>query len=414
MKKILITILPMLTLVGVAYAAVSPVPLDRQNNNHVEPLIKTDYFKAAYIVASSTVATSTFNGKIAASLGSIQYPAISFIGNDTSGIWQPSTNQIMLSTNGGNGNGIYPSLAKGKGVLIDQYGNLASIGFTAYPPTTYAYSDVQATQFIQVLSDENASANSYAGFNATNDASDGGIGTSFYEFSNDIKSSLTGDMARIESTLNNSSDGTSASNLTFCTSSGSICVKNLVITSSGMVGIGTTTPGSKLTVGSANSLTQFSLFNVASSSASIATSSYLIVGATGSVGMSTSTPVGTLDVKGGIFSENENPATSTSMTVDFSTAGNSQTIKVGTANIALSFTNANKVPGKILMLNVVAPATGVIGSTTPSGGAASGLVIWDNGVNPGNSVVNSSTDVFCFTSMASSTNFIAASLCGTF
>ena len=53
--KIALTILLALPLVTFAV----PVSVDRLNGNHIEPLIKTDYIKASYFVASST-ATSTF------------------------------------------------------------------------------------------------------------------------------------------------------------------------------------------------------------------------------------------------------------------------------------------------------------------------------------------------------------------
>lgn len=42
----------------------TPVNVDRLNNNHIEPLIKTDFVQAPYLMASSTTASSTFNGQV--------------------------------------------------------------------------------------------------------------------------------------------------------------------------------------------------------------------------------------------------------------------------------------------------------------------------------------------------------------
>lgn len=138
----------------------------------------------------------------------------------------------------------------------------------------------------------------------------------------------------------------------------------------------------------------------------------------GGIGIGTSTPSSKLDVNGGFYVETSNPATSTSMTVDFS-SNNNVAIAVGTQNIAITFTNSNFVVGKTIFFKVTAPQNGLIGSTTFSGGANSGSIYWDGNVNPGNSVINGTTDVFCFTSAASTTgsvnyNFITADLCGNY
>lgn len=128
----------------------------------------------------------------------------------------------------------------------------------------------------------------------------------------------------------------------------------------------------------------------------------------GNVGIGTTTPVGALDVNGGIYSESKTPATSTSMTIDFSTANNEQIIKVGSANITVTFSNASSVVGKRVVVDVVAPISGTIGSTTFSG------VVWGGGLSPGNSIINGSMDRFVFTSSASSTNFITGDLDSTY
>jgi hypothetical protein len=130
------------------------------------------------------------------------------------------------------------------------------------------------------------------------------------------------------------------------------------------------------------------------------------------VGIGTTTPSSKVDVNGGIYSELQTLATSTTMTVDFCTSNNSLVMGVGTANIAFTWTNANLCPGKGVLLSNYTPASGVIGTTTFSGGSGSGTVIWAGGINPGSSVVNGTTDDFCFVSTASTTRYIAASLCG--
>lgn len=58
MKKIIAIILITLIIPLVTFAA--PVSVDRLNNNHIEPLIKTDFMKALYFLASSTSQASTF------------------------------------------------------------------------------------------------------------------------------------------------------------------------------------------------------------------------------------------------------------------------------------------------------------------------------------------------------------------
>jgi len=60
MKKLLI--LAILLFPSIVLA--TPVSVDRLNNERIEPLIKTDFFQAPYLKATSTVATSTFNGGV--------------------------------------------------------------------------------------------------------------------------------------------------------------------------------------------------------------------------------------------------------------------------------------------------------------------------------------------------------------
>ncbi len=133
------------------------------------------------------------------------------------------------------------------------------------------------------------------------------------------------------------------------------------------------------------------------------------------IGQATSTaPQVTLHIGGSTLVEPQTLATSSSMSVDFCTVSNNAYMSVGAANIAFTWVNANLCPGKIVVLRVIAPFSGLVGSTTFAGGSGSGPVIWDGGTNPGNSILNSSTDRFLFSSSASSTSFISADLTGTF
>lgn len=60
MKNIFLTLLGISLLPLIALA--SPVSVDRLLNNHIEPLVKTDFIQAPYYFATSTTATSTFAG----------------------------------------------------------------------------------------------------------------------------------------------------------------------------------------------------------------------------------------------------------------------------------------------------------------------------------------------------------------
>ncbi len=131
----------------------------------------------------------------------------------------------------------------------------------------------------------------------------------------------------------------------------------------------------------------------------------------GSVGVGTSTPVATVDVNGGLYSE---MASSTLFTYDFCTSSNNITYNATSTSALVKFTNANNCTGKSVIFNVVAPVSGNIGSTTFSGGSGSGSIVWDGAISPGNSVINSTTDRFVFTSSATSTYYIQADLSGTF
>lgn len=131
-----------------------------------------------------------------------------------------------------------------------------------------------------------------------------------------------------------------------------------------------------------------------------------------SLAIGTTTSNSKLEVNGSAHVELQRLSTSTSMTVDFCVTNNMAVMGVGSSNIAFSWTNANRCPGKAILLSNYTPLTGLIGTTTFSGGTNSGTLIWDGNLNPGSSVVNGTTDDLCFVSTATTTSYIAASLCG--
>ena len=142
-----------------------------------------------------------------------------------------------------------------------------------------------------------------------------------------------------------------------------------------------------------------------------------ITGTSGNVGIGTTTPIVAMDVYGGINSEQQTLATSTSMSIDFCTGlWNTNLLGVSSSNIAVTFTNANRCPGYMPTIIVQNPQSGTIGSTTFAAGSNSGYIMWAEGSFPGNSVVNGGFDDFCFQSAkpAASTTaiFIKAFLCG--
>lgn len=104
-------------------------------------------------------------------------------------------------------------------------------------------------------------------------------------------------------------------------------------------------------------------------------------------------------------------ATSTSMSIDMcDTAYSTSSILalgVGTANIAVTMSGTACL-GKYLFVDVWAPRTGLIGSTTFSG------VYWNGQINPGANIINGLTDRHMFSVTASSTTFITAQLDSTY
>lgn len=130
---------------------------------------------------------------------------------------------------------------------------------------------------------------------------------------------------------------------------------------------------------------------------------------TSSIAIGTSTSNSLLEINGGFHTEEQSPATSTSMSIDFCSRDTSNRLRlgVGTANIAVTFTNYSACPGKSIVLRVWNPATGLIGSTTFTGTN----FYWDGYVNPGSNTTNGGMDEFVFDSTnGTTTPFIWAKL----
>ena len=164
--------------------------------------------------------------------------------------------------------------------------------------------------------------------------------------------------------------------------------------------------------GAVNSGTTGQFPYYATGGTTLTATSTLFINTAGQIGIGTTTPNAALTIRGAAYIESETLSTSTSMTVDFCTTSNNAVMGVGNANIAFAWTNASVCKGKSILLSNYSPLTGAIGTTTFSGGSGSGAVIWNGGIDPGSTVVNGTTDDFCFTSTASTTSYIAASLCG--
>ncbi len=129
-----------------------------------------------------------------------------------------------------------------------------------------------------------------------------GINSSTY---NQAAFSITGaNDAYLYSSDSNLAIGTASTtgnaNIIFHTAGTLSSNERMRITSTGLVGIGTTTPYAKLSITSVNASSQIPLFAIASSSVSNATSTYFLVNNIGNVGIGTSSPVQKLDVAGNL------------------------------------------------------------------------------------------------------------------
>ncbi|MDE2071681.1 MAG: hypothetical protein KGI70_03055 [Patescibacteria group bacterium] len=164
---------------------------------------------------------------------------------------------------------------------------------------------------------------------------------------------------------------------------GNIIVQNKVL-------IGTTTSTYKLTIETQDSTTNF--FQVASTTAQ----NLFVINSNGSVGIASSTPFAKLSIGAGgavVVAEN-NLATSTSMTVNWN-AGNQQLVRIGTSATTISF--ANYTDGEILRLLVCNP------------GAAAGAitwgtqVLWTGGTAPTQTTTANKCDVYTFVASQATT-----------
>lgn len=151
MKKYLASFLVSLLLIFLFYYRGSvlyanPVPVDRLNVDHIEPLVKTDYFRASYLIATSTNATSTFNFDVAVlgRLKVLQTGTAATIIGDTSGnvrgansLEVQSSRSISNQVASGAGSIVFGTnnkadslagIAIGTGNTATGFGNNASIG----------------------------------------------------------------------------------------------------------------------------------------------------------------------------------------------------------------------------------------------------------------------------------------------
>jgi len=139
MKKLLIALL----LIVPTTLLASPTSVDRITNR-IEPLIKTDYIKGSYFVASSTTATSTFAGKIKVTntgtqpqiIGWDEDTGIHFDGPDIMSFHTGSVQRLLINALGNVGIGTSSPYARLSVEGSSALGNSALAGYFIATSTT--------------------------------------------------------------------------------------------------------------------------------------------------------------------------------------------------------------------------------------------------------------------------------------
>lgn len=178
----------------------------------------------------------------------------------------------------------------------------------------------------------------------------------------------------------------------------------MIIDSSGNVGIGTASPQSLLDLSANDPTLQFTdtggsptrTYSLRSADGNFIVrdvtggSDRITLSSSGNVGIGTTTPQAALSViagKSALVGENR-LATTTTMTIDW-TAGNQQLIQKGTSNITLSFSNVND--GGRLTLVGCNPGSGTAGTFTwPAS------VYWPGGTAPTQTTTSNKCDIYTF------------------
>lgn len=212
MKKLLKIIIPILALIpGVAFA--SPTNVDRITD-HIQPLISTDYVKAPFFIASSTTSSSTFNGNL------------NLLGQLTSD-FSVNNNFNIKGSNGTFVLGDFYGLGLGSSQIIQWrnasqfFSGVTDTGLSRLSAGILGVGNGTAGDFSARIV-ANCFATSTAGSCITGGSGGGGSGT--------VNSGTAGQAAFYSST------GTAVSGT------------STLFYSNGKIGIGTTTPGSLLTV----------------------------------------------------------------------------------------------------------------------------------------------------------------------
>lgn len=168
------------------------------------------------------------------------------------------------------------------------------------------------------------------------------------------------------------------------------------ITQTGEVGIASTSPWAKLSIGSHNLALTSPIMAIASSSTGVATSTQFIW-INGNYGIGTSSPWTGLTLGTGNGSSTKaitvtehRVATSTSQTIDWKN-GNQQVMRIGLSAITVTFTNYTD--GQTLKLLICNPGLGTAGAIT---WPASSLLLWAGGTTPTQTTTANKCDVWSF------------------